>query len=1046
MSVLPIVARELSVQARRKSTYWIRVLASAIASFLMLWLAVVAAAPISSISQGRTLFTVLSVLAFVYCLVVGAVVTADCLSGEKRDGTIGLLFLTHLRGYDVVFGKLVSSSIHAVFGLLAVVPMMSLALLFGGLTAWEIARTAVVLANTLFLSLAAGIFVSTVSRNERKAVFAAILLVMIVAVGPYQLAFYVANISFSRGAVFRLDEAVLAISPVYAFNLCRPSAIARFQTFEFYGSLAQTHAIAWVLLTMASGIIPGVCKDRPKGKKTERWSAQWRRLTSGDHAQRSSFRTRLLNRNPCLWLSFRHRYKAMLPWILILPLAVIGFWIYRKYSIAFYESSLVLVFTLHLLLKIWLTGEACNRWIEDRRNNALELLLCAPLRTRKIIRGQGLALLRQFGWPVTGVLGLSVLALFGIESTAGMGTLAKGGRTWILISIPVLIADLVALRWVGMWSGLTARGFNRAIIATLARVLFLRWPVYLGISGFASVWVWIGLGPLPLMSHPFAWLFLALAFDLIFGWQARHNVHRYLRAIAADPSNYRAVLGDARVVSSTDSAVAELAGAELKYRTESHSPKRAGQRDSGSTGPSRSTESWSRKRKWMVAIASCLLVLFGIIGLYRRSLEKQVEHRLEMLRAAGLPTTIGELERLRTPLPDEENAALVLERAYPKLVRPETLPQSVQKNLPGQWARFPSRSGSLPIETRESIGSVLSSNKTALAILQSTPDLRKARYAVHWSAAGSTQYKSLLTMSKLLLWETYYHVEGNRSDAAVQSIRSLIHLGISLESEPFWTFQMMRNQCFDYALIGLERLLNRHRLEGSALESLQEEFARVEERDDGLPRSLIGLRCYAIEAYRATPAAGTFFRPGTSVLLEQLRVQLRFQLSRMAGMHSRSLIASLDRLDDFDEIVGSPYPERFELAKNLLKRTERTLVNRSQNGPWGSRYLFEQLVKPNAEHVARCRVAATALAIERIRFRENGQVPDRLADLVPEFLSEIPDDPFDGKPIRFMPLQKGYRVYSIGADEADNEGAEVTNRRLTRMPKANYDITFTVER
>ena len=28
--------------------------------------------------------------------------TADCLSEEKREGTLGLLFLTDLRGYDIV--------------------------------------------------------------------------------------------------------------------------------------------------------------------------------------------------------------------------------------------------------------------------------------------------------------------------------------------------------------------------------------------------------------------------------------------------------------------------------------------------------------------------------------------------------------------------------------------------------------------------------------------------------------------------------------------------------------------------------------------------------------------------------------------------------------------------------------------------------------------------------------------------------------------------------------------------------------------------------
>jgi len=35
--------------------------------------------------------------------------TADTLSGESREGTLGLLFLTDLRSWDVTLGKLASA-------------------------------------------------------------------------------------------------------------------------------------------------------------------------------------------------------------------------------------------------------------------------------------------------------------------------------------------------------------------------------------------------------------------------------------------------------------------------------------------------------------------------------------------------------------------------------------------------------------------------------------------------------------------------------------------------------------------------------------------------------------------------------------------------------------------------------------------------------------------------------------------------------------------------------------------------------------------------
>ena len=42
---------------------------------------------------------------FVGSAIAGLVLTADCISQERREGTLGLLFLTDLRGPDVALGN-----------------------------------------------------------------------------------------------------------------------------------------------------------------------------------------------------------------------------------------------------------------------------------------------------------------------------------------------------------------------------------------------------------------------------------------------------------------------------------------------------------------------------------------------------------------------------------------------------------------------------------------------------------------------------------------------------------------------------------------------------------------------------------------------------------------------------------------------------------------------------------------------------------------------------------------------------------------------------
>src|SRR5688572_25151683 len=132
MSFLPIVERELRVRARLKSTYRFRLVAAAAAIGLVGLLLLMAENLVAAGKYGWWIFAALAWLSFAYCLLDGARHTADCLSEEKRAGTLGLLFLTDLRPYDVVLGKLMASSLNSFYGLLAIFPPLAIPLVIGG--------------------------------------------------------------------------------------------------------------------------------------------------------------------------------------------------------------------------------------------------------------------------------------------------------------------------------------------------------------------------------------------------------------------------------------------------------------------------------------------------------------------------------------------------------------------------------------------------------------------------------------------------------------------------------------------------------------------------------------------------------------------------------------------------------------------------------------------------------------------------------------------------------------------------------------------------
>src|SRR2546422_7803699 len=154
MTFLPIVERELRLAARRPGTYWTRGGAALVFVVICFSMLLTSLSVQTTTSLGRSMFDVLAWIAFGYCLLAGVRYTADCLSEEKREGTLGLLFLTDLRGFDVVLGKLVVTSLNCAYAFLEMFPVLSIPLFLDGVSVDEFWRMVLVLAIALVLCLA----------------------------------------------------------------------------------------------------------------------------------------------------------------------------------------------------------------------------------------------------------------------------------------------------------------------------------------------------------------------------------------------------------------------------------------------------------------------------------------------------------------------------------------------------------------------------------------------------------------------------------------------------------------------------------------------------------------------------------------------------------------------------------------------------------------------------------------------------------------------------------------------------------------------------
>jgi len=487
MTFQPIVARELRVAARKRSTFWLRVVAALVAmviasGFLLLSLVSPVGGP-STTSLGKALFTLLTWLSLGVALCAGLFFTSDCLSEEKREGTLGFLFLTDLRGYDVVLGKLLATSLRGAFALLAVFPILAMTMLMGGVAGPEFWKTVLALLNALVFSLAGGLFVSSVSRDSQRAMAATLCLLLFVMAGGPIVDVCVAGANRNAFRPF-----MTLASPAYVFVTA-----GRWSDMAFWSALLTSQATAGLLLSAACALTPRTWQEKATKTLATRtgWSYWWR---YGGEKRRLKLRRKLMDSSPILWLACRERWQSLAAWTM--TLLVVGLFIYALLAQVPTEAWMAWSYLgggLTLMFYLAVASQAGRFFIEARRSGLVELLSATPLPAPELARSQWRALLRLFALPVALFLGVGLIA--GMLSQAAWGGLmsgAGGAAPGLAFSFATAVshtvvnaANLIALSWFGMWMGLTSRNANLATLKTLLFVQVIPWFIIVFASSAA---------------------------------------------------------------------------------------------------------------------------------------------------------------------------------------------------------------------------------------------------------------------------------------------------------------------------------------------------------------------------------------------------------------------------------------------------------------------------------------------------------------------------------------------------------------------------------
>jgi hypothetical protein len=433
----------------------------------------------------------------------------------------------------------------------------------------------------------------------------------------------------------------------------------------------------------------------------------------------------------------------------------------------------------------------------------------------------------------------------------------------------------------------------------------------------------------------------------------------------------------------------------------------------------RSPSRWSWRRLLLIGIPLILSLLVGELLLSIYWTERQLSETLAELDRTDPGWRLEDLEARRTVVADEQNSALRALAAHALLPNPwPPFPSSDEPTLEQSLGDLAAPVQLSPLQLKL-LTTALNAANAAVKEARTLANMPRGRHSIVYLPDTISillpHLQPMRNLATILSYDAVLRAHQGDVDGALESCRAGYNAGRSLGEEPFLICQLVRMNMRSVSHRSIERTLAQGQPSEAALESLQ----RLLEEDEPEPLLLYGARgeralmdhfMQAAQSGQMTHAQLAQSMSGIGLPGNELGVLF------FVGTARQNRVAMLE----FESRI-------VEIAKlSPAKQTEQLqqLQQSIKDLPTITRMLVPAVTKVVDAHdrtLAELRCDLVALAAERYRL-SHGTWPAVLTDLVPDYLKQIPTDPFDDQALRYRRLADGVVIYSIGLDRQDDGG------------------------
>jgi hypothetical protein len=437
-----------------------------------------------------------------------------------------------------------------------------------------------------------------------------------------------------------------------------------------------------------------------------------------------------------------------------------------------------------------------------------------------------------------------------------------------------------------------------------------------------------------------------------------------------------------------------------------------------STPIAKSRKSWRRRILIIVAVAVALAAGLVLYRKYAREWELQAA----VAEADRLDPgwRFDELEAARESVPDADNSAPQVKTAA--ILIPKkwgTAAISGGATLEERLADLPPTQPLSDLELAD-LGEELDNVAAALAKARELADRPHGRYPVVWRddyiGTVMPHLDHPRTVVRMLSIDALVRSRDGDGEGAVRSCRAALNVGRSIGDEPATVSQRVRAACILATVHELERVLASTQPSPGTLAEMQTSL----ELEDAQPFLLRSLRAARVAYFQPLELMRTrqFDRGGYGLrpsLLGSTADGLVDQ--QRAAACEAAYLRWTTAMVEAAKLPTESQEARLRLLPEPKEQLPVLMAAMSRGDDWVqiARYF-------NRVH-AELRCATVALAAERYRLAKN-RWPDKVDDLIPQYLAAVPADPFDGKPLRFARRPDGGVIYSVGPDQIDDGGKQ----------------------